>query len=99
MRGAGEMALQVHDPRYEVGRAPRGESRRIGAPSDKGLPRCKGGRAQVVRVQARREPEILEGKGGGRSGRVSGLAGCVAIEGNQRLASGNQGVGARDWVV
>lgn len=41
---------------------PRGESRRIGAPSDKGLPRCEGGRAQVVRVQARREPEILEGK-------------------------------------
>ena len=30
MRGAGETALQVHDPRYEVGRAPRGESRRMG---------------------------------------------------------------------
>ena len=99
MRGAGETALQVHDPRYEVGRAPRGESMRIGAPSDEGLPRCEGGRAQVVRVQARREPEILEGKGGGRSGRISGLAGCVASEGNQRLESGNQGMGARDWVV
>ena len=42
---------------------PRGESKRRGASSDEGLPRCEGRRAQVVRVQARRELEILEGKG------------------------------------
>lgn len=47
MRGASEAALQVHNPGYEVGCAPRGESKRRGASSEEGLPRCEGRRAQV----------------------------------------------------